>query len=112
MKTIILIFFTGLLGMTLYAQDYTGNQPHTIQDKLNEEYCSGMFHSTEGTIIDVSSESSARAYFNILDWLQGRIPGYQVYKYRYGMSIPVIRGGVPAVFVDEMQVSPSSLNNI
>jgi hypothetical protein len=113
MKTVLLFVFAGLFCILSFAQDYKGSSaPNTYQEKLNEEYCSGLFHSTDGIIIDVSSDASARAYFNILDWLQGRVAGYQVYKNRYGTSIPVIRGGVPAVFIDEIQVSPAGLNSI
>lgn len=113
MKTAYFLVFTCFFGISTFAQEYKGSgSPASYEDKLNEEYCSGLFHSTDGKIIDVSSETSARAYFNILDWLQGRVAGYQVYKNRYGTSIPVIRGGVPAVFIDEIQVAPATLNSI
>jgi hypothetical protein len=112
MKTIMISLFACIMGISVQAQDYKSHNNLTTSDKLNEEYCSGLFNTTDGAILDVANDNAARAYFNILDWLQGRVSGYQVYKNRFGTSIPVIRGGVPAVFIDEVQVSPSTLNTI
>lgn len=82
------------------------------KEKLNEEYCTGLFRSTDGTIIDVASEISTNAYFNILDWLHGRVAGLQVYTSRTGVTIPVIRGRIPGIFIDEFQVSASTLTTL
>lgn len=113
MKTIFLFILAGLLSAPAFTQVYNGsNSARTLEQKLNDEYCSGLFHSSEGTIIDVGSNNSVRGYTNILDWLQGRVAGLQVYSSRTGTSIPVIRGGVPALFIDEMQVNAQSLNMI
>ena len=111
MKTIFLFLFAGLMAAPAFSQVYNGDvSSASIEQKLNDEYCSGLFHSTHGTIIDVASNPSVRSYQNILDWLPGRVAGLQVYSTRTGTSIPVIRGGVPAIFVDEMQVNAQFLN--
>ena len=113
MKTLIILLITSILAFNASAQDYKGNEAgKTLEQKLNDEYCTGMFHSAEGSILDVASSISAQSYLNIIDWLQGRVAGLQVYKNRYGVSTPVIRGGVPAVFIDEIQVSLSTLNSL
>ena len=100
-----------LTGPFVFAQTTRpGSHQQTKSDKLNELYCTGMFNTTEGTIIDVASDPSAVGSLNILDWMQGRVAGYQVYTTRTGTRIPVIRGGVPAIFIDEIAVSAASLN--
>jgi hypothetical protein len=113
MKKIFLFAIAVALSFSSIAQSYKGsNRNQTVEEKLNEEYCTGMFKSTDGTILDVASNTSAFNYFNILDWLQGRVAGLQVHKSRTGLSIPVIRGNVAGVYVDEIPVSLSYLNAI
>lgn len=75
-------------------------------------YCSGLFKSTDGSIFDIASVPGINAYTNILDWLQGRVAGLQVFTTRIGVSVPYIRGGVPGIFVDEMQVSAGYLESL
>jgi hypothetical protein len=55
------------------------------------------------------STTSATSYQNILDWLEGRVAGLQVYKTRSNVSIPFIRNSVAGIYVDEMYVDPSFL---
>ncbi|MBL7710517.1 MAG: TonB-dependent receptor plug domain-containing protein [Chitinophagaceae bacterium] len=110
MKKISVLVTSIFLSLLISAQAYKGNTPTTTpEEKLNELYCSGLFKTTDGTILDVASEVSAKGYLNILDWLQGRVAGLQVYTSRMGVSIPVIRGSVPGIYVDEMPVSMSYL---
>jgi TonB-dependent Receptor Plug Domain len=113
MKNIMIAAFAGLLTLSLSAQSYKGAvKQQTPEEKLNELYCSGMFKSTDGTILDITSNAnvSARTYSNILDWLPGRVAGLQVYTTRMGVSIPLIRGSVPGIYVDEIPVAASYLN--
>lgn len=111
MKKIITAVAAVLLVLTVSAQYRNiDRQPKTIEQKLNDTYATGLFKTTDGTILDVASNTSAGSYFNILDWLQGRVAGLQVYRSRSGVPIPYIRGGVPGIYVDEMLVSASYLN--
>ncbi len=113
MKKLLIILLTGFFSVTVSAQSYKGSATRTLEQKLNEEYCTGLFKSTDGTILDVASSNSARSYINILDWLQGRVAGLQVYPSRIGgVSIPVLRGGVPGVYLDEMPITLSHLSMI
>lgn len=113
MKKILLIAFTLVLVFSVTAQSYKGSTRNkTIEEKLNQEYCTGLFKSTEGTIFDMAVINNTSGYLNILDWLQGRVAGLQIYQSRNGISIPVIRGTVAGVYVDEMPVSLSYLNAI
>jgi hypothetical protein len=70
-----------------------------------------MFKSADGTIIDVENEN-VQAYFNILDWLEGRVAGLQVFVSRNGTRIPVIRGSVATIYVDEMRLDAGFLNSL
>ncbi|MBC7874729.1 MAG: TonB-dependent receptor plug domain-containing protein, partial [Ferruginibacter sp.] len=108
-KKLLIILFAGVLILPVSAQQYKGARIKSQEEKLNEEYCTGLFKSAEGTILDVSSSTSAVGYTNILDWLQGRVAGLQIYTSRTGEPIPVIRGTVPGIYIDEI---PVSLNNL
>jgi hypothetical protein len=44
--------------------------------------------------------------------MDGRIAGLQVFTSRAGTAIPVIRGRIPGIFIDEVQVSASYLNSL
>ena len=106
MKNFILIAFSLFAVSVLSAQKYDGNKNTvTAEQKLNELYCTGLFKTTDGTILDVESNVSAKSYLNILDWLPGRVAGLQVIQSRTGVSVPLIRGNVPGVYVDEVPVS-------
>ena len=113
MKKILVSLIISLFTISSFAQPYKGSaREKSIEQKLNDEYCTGLFQSTDGQILDVASSLSSNAYFNILDWIQGRVAGVQIYKSRTGLSIPVIRGTVAGVYVDEMPVSLSYLNSL
>ena len=110
MKKILLLIFVLLACFSVIAQSYTINSQREKEQKLNDLYCSGLFKTAYGTIIDLTDNTSAQGYFNILDWLQGRVAGLQIYINRYGNRIPFIRGSRAAIFVDEMQVDAGYLN--
>ncbi|MBC7873278.1 MAG: TonB-dependent receptor plug domain-containing protein, partial [Ferruginibacter sp.] len=109
MKKLFIILFAGVLILPASAQEYKGARAKSQEEKLNEEYCTGLFKSAEGTILDVSSSTNAGGYTNVLDWLQGRVAGLQIYTSGTGVTIPVIRGTVPGIYIDEIPVSLNSL---
>jgi hypothetical protein len=106
MKTIIL--FTAFLftSLSVVPQKYSGYRFELQNDYLNNKYCTGLFKSADGTILDLSDEPAKYGYLNILDWLQGRVAGLQIMTYKNGVRVPVIRGSVAQIFVDEMRVDP------
>lgn len=109
-RLIILSAFTALvLGAS--AQKYAGSGRDNSKEILNNKYATGLFKSADGTIIDVEKEN-VQAYFNILDWLDGRVAGLQVYTLRSGVRVPVIRGSIAGVYVDELRVDASFLNSL
>ena len=87
----------------------------TKEEQLNEEYCTGLFKTPDGTYFDMLNDNtvtSAISYFNILDWLQGRVAGLQVYTLRNNTRLPVIRNSIASVYVDEILVNPDFLNSL
>jgi len=102
MKKFFLIPLFTLAILCCYAKSYRGSYHASQYDLLNNKYCSGLFKTADGNIIDVSNETSSSAYLNILDWLQGRVAGLQIMKSRNGTSIPYIRGSQARIFVNEI----------
>jgi len=82
-------------------------QVKTKEELLNEEYCSGLFTTHQADYFDLLDEklnASAMGYFNILDWLPGRVAGLQVYTTRNNVRIPFIRNQRAGVYVNEVRV--------
>lgn len=111
MKTIILPVLLAFLSTAIQAQRFNGVQHANPEKKLTADYCSALFENVNGSIIPDTSQQAA-GYLNILDWLEGRVAGLQVYMARNRDRIPVIRGSVAAVFVDEIRVDPGYLNSL
>ena len=110
MKKIFLI--AALITTTVGAMAQTRlSNPKSPKELLNERYASGLFKSADGTIFDIENETVG-AYLNILDWLEGRVAGLQVFVSRSGVRVPVIRGSVATIFVDEMRMDASFLNSL
>ncbi len=113
MKKIVLSVLAIVFTMMAFAQKYNGDNHISQWQKLNDEYCSGLFRSYDGTIIDLTNNNeSSLSYRNILNWLEGRVAGLQIY-YTWNMTpVPVIRNTIASVFVDEIPVSPDFLNDL
>lgn len=111
MKRVFIILMTFSFSVGLSAQVYKGSTKNfSIEEKLNELYCTGLFQSTDGVILDVASNSTARNYPNILDWLEGRVAGLQISRTGSGVTVPIIRGGIAGIFLDENPISLTALN--
>ena len=110
MKKILLIAALFTTTLAIMAQTRVSN-PKSPKELLNDRYASSLFKSAEGTIFDIENEN-VQSYFNILDWLQGRVAGLQIYVSRSGVRVPVIRGSVATIFVDEMRMDASYLNSL
>jgi hypothetical protein len=112
-KTII---FTVMLILAVPAFSQTKiNHPGTREQQLNEQYCSGLFNTPDGIYFDLLNDvtaSSAKGYLNILDWLNGRVAGLQIYTTRGNTRLPYIRNSRAAIYVDELLVSPDFMNSL
>jgi hypothetical protein len=104
MKKLMLISFILISSAAVFSQQRIA-QYKPPGKRLNEEYCTGMFKTIDGTYFDMLNDNtalSARGYLNILDWLQGRVAGLQIYTTRNNTLIPFIRNSRAGIFVDEM----------
>ncbi len=81
-------------------------------EELNEKLTSPMFRSMNETVLDfVNDNKGAFGYSNIIQYLQGRVAGLQV-ENRNGNFVPIIRGSVAAIYLNEMQVDASMVSTI
>jgi len=74
---------------------------------LNETYCTGLFSTLDAVYFDLLDDKvsgTVVGYQNVLDWLQGRVAGLNVYSSKYNRRIPFIRNQRAGVFVDEIPV--------
>jgi outer membrane receptor protein involved in Fe transport len=110
MKKIFLIAALFTTTLATMAQTRVSN-PKSPKEILNDRYASGLFKNAEGTVFDIENEN-VQPYFNILDWLQGRVAGLQVFVSWSGIRVPVIRGSVATIYVDEMHMDASFLNSL
>jgi hypothetical protein len=114
MKKLLLSATILLIGISSICQVRL-NRPKSKEQILNEQYCSGLFKSYEGTYFDLVNDNAtlgANSYRNILDWLNGRVAGLQVYTTRNNDRIPFIRNTRAGIFVNEIPVSADFLNSL
>lgn len=113
MKKIILIILFGMYSLTMFAQRYNGENNISPKERLNDEYCTGLFKAYDGIIFDMQNENeSAKSYRNVLEWLEGRVAGLQIYYTRNGIPVPFIRNTRASIFLDETPVDPGVLNDL
>ena len=113
MKKVILAGVILMISFAAFSQ--TRARVKTKQELLNEQYCSGLFKTFEGTYFDLLDDNatiSAKGYHNILDWLDGRVAGLQVYTGRNNDRIPFIRNSRAGIYVDELAVTPDFLSSL
>src|ERR1044071_4959080 len=101
MKKILLFAAMSLMLTWSNAQTYVGNRSQSPEQRLNDEYCDGLFKNADGTILDVGNNNAAKGYLNILDFLQGRVAGLQIYHQKDGTAVPFIRNERAGIYIDE-----------
>ncbi|MGV3530006.1 MAG: hypothetical protein ACO1OO_13980 [Flavisolibacter sp.] len=79
--------------------------------QLNKKLSSAMFSSFDEVVIDFVNEdqTSAMSSYNILEWLVGRVAGYELF-YDKGEWVPRIRRDIVPVFIDEVKFEPVALD--
>ena len=112
MKKLFFIIMVLAFSIPVFSQKRL-SQSKSKEEILNETYCSGLFntlHADYFDLLDDNVNASAMGYSNVLDWLQGRVAGLQVYTTRDNVRIPFIRNQRAGVYVDEMWMSYDFLN--
>jgi hypothetical protein len=113
MKKVTLVTFASFFSLAIIAQQYPGKDHHSPQQKLNDEYCTGIFNTADGTIIDLVNDNiSATGYRNIIEWLPGRVAGLQLYHTRFGTAVPFLRNARASIFVDELPVDAGFMESL
>jgi len=114
MKKLYLALLVLAISFSANSQFMLGRLP-TREQRLNAEYCSGAFDTQEGIYFDLINDTQAigaTSYQNVLDWLEGRVAGLQVYKTRSDVRIPFIRNSLAGIYVDEIWREPDFLNSL
>ncbi|AYN02110.1 hypothetical protein [Chryseobacterium sp. 3008163] len=79
--------------------------------KLNETLSSPLFKSVNEMVFDFVNDNNGAGAINILQWLQGRVPGLQISS--QGMNATAtMRGGPVQLFLDEMRADASLISSI
>ncbi|RYZ43967.1 MAG: hypothetical protein EOP49_27620 [Sphingobacteriales bacterium] len=107
MKKFLLITAFFISTFPIFAQ-----AKHTADRSDTAPYPTGLFRSVNGTYFDLENEyanAGLSGQLNILNWLQGRVAGLQVYNY-YGTAIPFIRNYPAVIYVDEMRTDATFLS--
>ena len=83
----------------------------TATEELDRKLSSAYFSSDNAIIFDFVNEeqTAAFSYTNILEWLQGRVPGFAL-EIQDAQTIATLRGGFAEIYVDEMPMRPKALN--
>nr|WP_314499449.1 TonB-dependent receptor plug domain-containing protein [uncultured Chryseobacterium sp.] len=79
--------------------------------KLNETLSSPLFNSVNELIFDFVNDNVGLGVTNILQWLQGRVPGLQISS-QGANATATMRGGAPEFFLDEMRTDLSQISTI
>jgi hypothetical protein len=83
-------------------------------EKLDERYASGLFAGGDAITFDLLDDAFAGAMPDIFTWLQGKVPGLQITPGQGPGGAPSLswRGGRPSLYMNEMQVDATQLQNV
>jgi hypothetical protein len=87
-------------------------RPKTPQQKLDEEYTSGIFSGGDAYFFNLIGDPSAMGYVDILTYLKGRVPGLMVQTDPTGGGYLTWRGSRTDLFMDEMQVTANTIRTV
>ncbi|MCI3935851.1 hypothetical protein MQX03_01470 [Chryseobacterium aahli] len=79
--------------------------------KLNETLSSPLFKSVNEMVFDFVNDNNGAGAINILQWLQGRVPGLQISS-QGANATATMRGGPVQLFLDEMRADASLISSI
>lgn len=110
MKNLLIVTLLLISSLAGIAQGkYTANRGPVPS---YPDYVSPLFRTIDGTYFDLeqgNNAASVTGYTNILDWLQGRVAGLQVYTIR-GNRIAFMRNYPATIYVDEIRTDASILS--
>jgi len=97
---------------TLASVTVRGRQKTEVE-KMDEKYASGMFSGGDAYQFDLVNDPLAAAMMDIFTYLQGKVAGLQITTGNGPGGTPSLswRGGKPSLYLNEMQVDASQLQN-
>jgi hypothetical protein len=81
------------------------------KEKLDEQYSKGLFSGGNASIFDLMDDKAASGYGDIFSYLQSKVAGLSINNTSSTPSLSW-RGSTPDLYLDEMQVDPTSLKTI
>ena len=94
-----------LATVTIKAREKSSTQ------KLDETYASGLFSGGDAQIFNMLDDKTGVAFPDILTYLQGKVPGLLISINGNGQATLSWRGGKPSLFLNEMQIDASQIQN-
>lgn len=108
-KLFFLSIFTLLTAVALHAQ-MVSNEAY--RQKLDAQYASSLFKDRNAYMFTPQDDVYAFGRQNVLQYLQGRVPGLVINNYNLLRPTITWRMSTTAVFLDEIRVDPSVLSQI
>jgi hypothetical protein len=93
-----------LATVTIKAREKSPTQ------KLDETYASGLFSGGDAIVFNMMEDVASAGYQDIFTYLQGRVPGLLITPNANGAQLSW-RGGKPSLYLNEMQIDASQLQN-
>lgn len=109
MKRFLLTILTIVFCIHANAQRL---QRKPIEQLIDEKYTTGMFRGGDAYSLYPLNDPVAQSSLTVFQYLQGRIPGLQVYQSGTFSPIVTYRFGKPAFFLDEIRVNMDFLTTI
>ncbi|MET0391980.1 MAG: hypothetical protein ABW019_02515 [Chitinophagaceae bacterium] len=103
-------FFEGQKVKLLEGVEVTARQK-TPQQKMDEEYTSGLFRGGDGYTFLTSDDPFARSAMSVLAYLQGKVPGLTITGNGPDAALSW-RGGTPSLFMNEMNTDVDMIQSI
>jgi len=77
------------------------------EDVVDQRYATGLFAGGDAFVFDLLNDPAAASGFDILSYLQGRVPGLQISRGGGPGGVSMMwRGGTPDVYLDQQRVGP------
>jgi hypothetical protein len=83
------------------------------EDVVDQRYATGLFAGGDAFVFDLLNDPSAAGGFDILSYLQGRVPGLQISRGGGPGGVSMNwRGGTPDVYLDQQRVGPDMVMSL
>jgi hypothetical protein len=106
MKGLIIIILITAGSLSLFAQS------REYLDALDKKYTSSLFSGDNAYRLAPMTDPAAANAVNVIQYMQGRVPGLIISYGRGFTPILTFRTGYPTIFLDEVRVDAQTLSII